>query len=123
MKRNVDLTENEMFKSNPKMINIKMEGNLKRIKINKPWNTDPYYIYEHDYSRICMEDKIIYTGNNYRRKDCMLIYEETHTLNHCARCGINIDKIPWDFVYHQHMLCKKCNDELEKEFTNRKPWT
>ena len=122
MKRNVDLTENEMFKSNPKRINIKMESNL-RTMINKPWNTDPYRIYEHDYSRVCMEDKIIYTGNNYRRKDCMLAYEETQGLNHCARCGINIDKIPWSFVPHQYMLCKRCNDELEKEFTNRKPWT
>ncbi len=116
MKRNVDLTENEIFKSNHKAITIKTGYKF------KPWNTDPYRICEHDYSRICMEDKIIYTGNNYKRKDCMLIREETQTLNHCARCGITIDKIPWGFVPRQYMLCKECNDELEKEFTNRKPW-
>lgn len=37
----------------------------------------------------------------------------------CVRCGADLNRVPWG---NRQELCYKCDEELEKQFSGRKPW-
>lgn len=74
-----------------------------------------------DYLSINQENKLIFTGNNIERKYQSDIREEVYGKNICERCGTNLSVKPWLKIYYDG-LCRRCSNELDEEFTNRKPW-
>ena len=37
----------------------------------------------------------------------------------CVRCGADLSRVPWG---NGQELCCRCDEELEKQFSSRKPW-
>lgn len=101
MKRNIDLTENQMFSRQ----SFAIRGTLRTIfGIEFPWNFSLERI-------ACKEFEAIRTGDKQERESKKLC-DEAVSRNYCDRCGAYLVSIPWNRTYG---LCQRCHDELDIE--------
>lgn len=122
MKRNVDLTESMIFSRNSwvnRIINIDdfTWGMISGARI--PWKIDFKIMDSEDELDMNYQRKsLIALGNREMRAEIKLL-REMDEMKNCDRCGDKLDKIPWD---RQIGLCKRCNDDFEKQFNDKCKW-
>lgn len=115
LKKNIDLTSDEFFSS-------RVGGYRNLFRLTRfsrfPWEVFGDRIFsELDAS----EDEIVLTGS----KRAIQIKSKTskeESRKYCDCCGAYIAAIPWEFNVG---LCRKCDKELEKEYSSRHgvfPW-
>lgn len=105
MKRNIDLTENRMFRYKNSFNGL---DGLMRAVHGLPW--DRKLIPINDDSDLDLghqKESIIALGDKNTRAKIKL-YREMDSDKYCDCCGCRIT--PWENIYR---LCSKCNDSLE----------
>lgn len=114
MKRNVDLTQNEMFIThNPHFTDI-----MRNILYRLPWDfINAREITDQD---LFGKDELILTGTKKDRLEKRFTIGESIGY-YCDCCGINLRKRPW-LRSDCYDLCQKCSHELNFERHGKIPW-
>lgn len=101
MKRNIDLTENQMFSQRTffeqRVVKLASGTEL-------PWSFP--------WARVEIERFEAIRTENKQERWYKKLYDEEISRNYCDRCGAYLISIPWNRTYG---LCHQCHDELGRE--------
>lgn len=112
MKRNVDLTDNQIFSSNDNFFN------LIDIKLLLGAIVGVQQV-ENDYDLIGdPNNEVYFTGNQAQREEKRYYQQDKLKELYCDCCGKQLIYVPYREI--NYSLCKKCIDRLEKEDFNIK---
>lgn len=112
MKRNIDLTDNEIFsRSRNNFFDTELLLKIKSIKSMFPWSL--YKITDNsgdEYDLDHQKESIIAVGNREQRREVQC-FREMDSGNYCECCGKRINLTPWN---EEFGLCYKCEENFEK---------
>lgn len=109
MKRNIDLTENNIFNRNRLLEDMSLDAlTIAYITGSRiPWNIKAEWIRtEDEYDLDHQKKAIIAVGNREQRAE-VRFYRKMDSQNYCDRCGAKMNLFPW---YLESGLCSRCND-------------
>lgn len=112
MKRNIDLTENNIFNRNRLLENMNLNAlTVAYITGSRiPWNIKDGWVRTEDEYDLDHQKKAIIAVGNREQRAKVRFYRKMDSQNYCDCCGVKMNLYPW---YLESGLCSRCNDTYD----------
>lgn len=112
MKRNIDLTENNIFNRNRLLEDMSLDAlTIAYITGSRiPWNIKAEWIRTEDEYDLDHQKKAIIAVGNREQRAKVRVYKKMDSQNYCDCCGAKMNLYPW---YLESGLCSRCNDTYD----------